>query len=163
MRSDEMSLASSTAVVVIAGAALALSRFGGLSLTAPRAFTRLALVVVWGWIALSVAIWLLESLVRRRSLSRQGVRATLVSAGRAHLSLIGLGVVVFFASVALRTRWPGLLASIGVLGWWFPAALIGIPSMPDSWSRRVAIIAPAYAGWLLTVGRHLHQQLGHLV
>ncbi len=37
---------------------VSLNRFGGLIIEAPRGFLRMAVVGVWGWIALSLALWL---------------------------------------------------------------------------------------------------------
>ena len=49
-RVGPQSLYSAAALVVVAFGLLALNRFGGLTTSAPRAFIRLTLVGVWGWI-----------------------------------------------------------------------------------------------------------------
>lgn len=161
----DSSVASSAAIVGVAAGLLSLNRFGGLAAQAPRAFTRLGLVVVWGWIGLSLMIWMFDAAVGALRPARARFEQIAVDVGRAHLPLAGLAIVLFVAAGALQLRWPGLIASLIVFGWWFPAGLVGAarPDADAPIGRYLVTTLAAYALWVAAVGRHLDHQLGHLV
>lgn len=157
--------AAGAATVAVAAGLLSLNRFGGLAGTAPRAFTRLALVVVWGWVGLCAFVWLTDGRTWRQGSKRSHLVRTLDAVGRAHLSLIGLAAVLFVAAGALRLRWPGLVAAVVVFGWFFPRSIVAWAAdvRGVSLARATVAVAPAYVVWVVTVGRHLQVQLGHLI
>lgn len=160
-----MSAGTGVATVAVAAGLLSLNRFGGLVTQAPRAFVRLALVVVWGWIGLGIVLWLVTALLGRRRPRPADLVATLDAAGRAHVPVVALALVMFLFAGALRLRWPVLLATFGVVGWWFPRSVIvnlTTTAATVSTTRAIAATAVAYGAWLAVVGRHLHVQLGHL-
>lgn len=159
------SLPAGAATVAIAASLLSLNRFGALAGQEPRAFLRLALVGIWGWPLLAATSWLIATTITRRHDGLPGLQRVLAVHGRAHLSLAALAGVLFVAAGALQLRWPGLIAAYVVFAWWFPATLIvGLRSTTQISMRTAGTSAlAAYALWLATVGRHLDQQLGHLV
>ena len=157
--------ASGAAIVMVAAGLLSMNRFGGLLTQAPRAFVRLGLVVVWGWVGLGLAIWGTGALIRSRPPRAAGLERTLASLGRAHVPLVALALIMFLSAGALQLRWPVAVATVAVVGWWFPHSLVtgARESGVNSRAASVPVVLTAYAGWLATVGRHLSVQLGHLV
>ena len=156
---------SGAAIVAVAAGLLSLNRFGGLVTQAPRAFVQLALVVVWGWIGLSLVIWLAMALFAHGRPRLDDLPATIGVVGRSHVPLVALAFIMFLFAGALQLRWPVLIATIGVVGWWFPrTVVIGLGSTaPGRRPERLAATSVAYVGWIATVGRHLLVQLGHLI
>ena len=162
---------SATALVAAASVLMALNRFGGALVDAPRAFLRLALVGVWGWLGLSVAIWLIA--VRLPNLSgrsanrprRGSLQHTLAAAGVAHIPLLLLGLVIFVAAAMLELLGPGLVAATFVFGFWFPAGLVTAIRHAHglTLARALAVVAGPYVIWLLVIGRHLLGQVQHLL
>lgn len=149
----------------MAAGLLSLNRFGGLVTQAPRAFVRLALVVVWGWIGLGVTMWLLTTAFARRQARLDDLQRELARTGRAHTALVALAITMFVFAGALQLRWPGLLLTIAVVGWWFPRSLLAGATTQRSastWARIMATVL-AFSGWLVVIGRHLLVQLGHLI
>lgn len=168
---DEESLWAGTAVVVVASFLLALTRLGGLSATEPRSFLRLGLVGVWGWLVLSLVLWVLGCAAtrwRRESDGSPGVaslRRTAAVAGLAHVPLLVGAVVVFVTAVLLRWTGPGTLVAGFIAFVWIPASLVvGARELfVVGPATATAVAIPPYAAWLAVVGRHLHQQVGHLL
>ena len=142
VRLNRVSLWPAMALVVAAPVVMAWSRFGGVAVDAPRAFLRMVLVGVWGWLGLGAAIWLIAKLVRSSTgLANQSrpapIERTVALVGFAHAPVLLLAVVILVAA-------SSYLFDLG--------PLIG-----------VAVVALPYGVWLATVGRHLLQQVQHLL
>jgi hypothetical protein len=165
-RVGEGSLTSAAALVVVASFLLALNRFGGLVIDEPRSFVRLVLVGVWGWIGMAVvATAVLVVSGSARGGSGRTLRATLAVIGAAHVPLIWASVMLFLGAGMLQLLWPGLIMVVLVFAFWFPAA-VGIGLRVSCGARvgvAVAATAVSYAAWVTVVGRHLYDQLAHLV
>jgi len=165
------SLGSAAIRVVAASLLFALSRFGGLVLDSPRAFTRMTLVGVYGWLGLTAGVWLgvavlgavtgaTNNAAQPPSLQHSGS-----AVGLAHMPLLILGVVIFAAGGLFEILGPGLVAAAFVLGFWFPAALVAATrsAYQLSLTRAAAVLALPYLLWLAIVGRHLMTQVQHLL
>lgn len=154
------------AVVVVASGMLALNRFGGLVTVAPRAFVRVTLIGVWGWIGLSLAVWIIAwiiaGVVGRR---RPSLGHTLGVVGWAHVSVAALGGVVFVAANVLQLLGPGRMAAMFVLAFWFPAAMVaGVgPAFEVGFGRALAIVVLPYLAWFWIVALHLLDRVEHLL
>lgn len=156
---------------VAASALIAIGRFGGLVVDAPRGFVRLTLVGVWGWLGLSLALWLLAAYgpfltaghARRRS--QVSLRHTVTVVGYAHTSLLVLGLVIFVAANLFQLFGPGLAAAVFAIAFWFPALLTTAIRHTHQLSHPMAtaVVAIAYPAWLLVIGRHLLGQIQHLL
>ncbi len=159
-RVDPGSLVAGAGVAVGASLLLALTRVGGLVVTEPRAFLRLALVGIWGWLGLAAVIWALS---RGRSGDTLGVTAAAV--GLAHTPVLVLALVVFTAANLLQQLGPGLVVAWFVFAFWFPANLTMAAqrSANASLLRAFATMAVPYAIWLVVVGQHLLDRIGHLL
>jgi len=158
-------LASAAASVITAAMLIALNRFGALITVEPRAPARLTLVVVWGWLGMAaVAAVVLAARASPRP-QRRSLRSVVAVVGSAHVPLIWLAAVLILAAGALQLLWPGLLTALFVFGFWFPASVftgIRISCGASLW-RTVVATTVSYAAWLALVGRHLYDQLAHLV
>ena len=157
-------------LVLAASVVMAWSRFGGVAVDAPRAFLRMVLVGVWGWLGLAAAIWLIVRLERRTTgLTGEGRPAPLERAiavvGFAHAPLLLLAVVILVAAGALQIFGLGQIVAVVVLGFWFPALLVAASSHLFDLDplTGVLVVALPYGIWLATVGRYLLQQVQHLL
>jgi len=165
------SLGSAVIRVVAASLLFALSRFGGLVIDSPRAFTRMTLVGVYGWIGLTAGVWLgaavLNSVTGQPDDAAQPVPLQHSSSaiGLAHMPLVILGVVIFAAGGLFELLGPGLVAAVFVLGFWFPAGLVVATrsAYQLSLARAAGVLALPYLVWLVIVGRHLMTQVQHLL
>ncbi len=164
-RIDPMSLWAGAGVAVGAALLLALARLGGLVATEPRSFFRLALVAVWGWLGLAVAIWLLSRISEARQPRGRPFQITVAAVGLAHVPLLVLAIVVFVAANMFQLLGPGLVTAWFVFAFWLPANLTMAARRAASGStlRAIATVAVPYALWLLVVGRHLLDRIGHLL
>jgi len=170
VRLNRVSLWPAMALVVVASVVMAWSRFGGVALDAPRAFLRMVLVGVWGWLGLGAAIWLIAKLVRSSAgLADQSrpapIERTVALVGFAHAPVLLLAVVILVAAGALQVFGLGQIVAVVVLGFWFPALLVAASSSLFDLDPLigVAVVALPYGIWLATVGRHLLQQVQHLL
>jgi hypothetical protein len=170
VRLNRISLWTAMALVVAASVVLAWSRFGGVAVDAPQAFLRMVLVGVWGWLGLGAAIWLIVRLARRSTRhAGQGrpapLERTLALVGFAHAPVLLLAVVILVAAGALQVFGLGQIVAVVVLGFWFPALLVAASSYLFDLGPLigVAVVALPYGVWLATVGRHLLQQVQHLL
>jgi len=168
-RVGPQSVWSAAATVTLASTLLALNRFGGLATTEPRPFVKLALIGVWGWIGLALAVWILGSLLadaggQRGSLVTSLIR-TAAAVGLAHAPIIALTVVVFVAADMMQLFGPGLVTAVIVFAVWFPAWLLAgtRSALRISLPRATAAVALSYGAWLHVVGRHLLGQIVHLL
>ncbi|MFQ5556827.1 MAG: hypothetical protein ACE5GB_04880 [Acidimicrobiales bacterium] len=159
------------ALAVGASALLALNRFGGLVVETPRAFARMTLVGVYGWLGLTLTVWLIGSRGRAQRDHDDppwwsgSLQITLVAVGLAHLPLLVLGGVVLVSAGLFRILGPGLIVAIFVLSFWFPAALVTAARHTHRLSlrRAAAVVGMPYLLWLALVGRHLLGQIQHLL
>lgn len=159
------------ALVFVAAAFMSLNRFGGLAADAPRAFTRLALYVVWGWLGLALATFAVAELLRRRGRGRSqradpgALRLTLASTGYAHVPIVALAGVIFVAAGLFQALGPGLVAAVIALAVWMPVALVtGVGHVHGLRTRHaVAAVAAPYLLWLWIVARHVLGQVTHLL
>ena len=159
-------------LVVIGSILMSLTRFGGLAFDEPRGFVRLALVMVWGWLGLATAIWLIASRARDTSQASgeptpppMPLHQTIAVVGLAHVPILTLSGVIFVAAGLLQLLGPGRVAAVFVFAFWFPASLTtGLRStFHGDLVRFAVIVIVPYAVWLLIVGRHVLEQLNHLL
>lgn len=168
---DPSSVWSAIALVLLASFLMALNRFGGLAVTEPRSVLRLALVGIWGWLALTVGIWVVAGFLSRaaqtsgRPSAPASLQLTLAMVGWAHLPIAALGVVILVAAGLMQLLGPGLVVGALVVGVALPAALVtGTQHVFRlSVARAVAAVAVPYGIWLLVVVRHMFTQLRHLL
>lgn len=154
---------------------LALNRFGGVVIDAPRAFLRMALVGIYGWIGLACAIWLAGLATTDRHQQRPPrhqprsptvvLQETLVAVGLAHTPLLVLGLTIFAAAGLLQLLGPGLVVAVFVLAFWFPATLVMATRSTFGLGMRhaIAVVAVPYTLWYLTAGQHLLDRVQHLL
>ncbi len=149
---------SGLALVLVAWGLMAINRLGGLTFDAPRAFLRLTVVGVWGWLGLALAIWLVAG--RASSLRR-----VLAVTGWVHVPVVGLAVLIFVVAGAFEVLGPGLIGAIVVFGVLIPSALVlgaeevfGLERL-----RAVAVVSIPYLAWTVLVVRHVLGQVGHLL
>lgn len=165
------SLSSALALAVAASVVMALNRFGGQLIDAPRSFVRLTLVGVWGWVGLAFAVWLIATPMPVSAdqagdpPSSGSFRHTLAAVGFAHTPLLVLGLVIFVAAGLLQTLGPGLVVAVFVVGFWFPAVLTIATRHTHDLNpvRAASVVAVPYLMWLLVIGRHLLGQVQHLL
>lgn len=153
---------SGGALVIVASGLLALNRFGGLATSAPRAFLRLTLVGVWGWIGLALAIWLLASIITS---TRPPLGQTFSIVGWAHVPLLALAGIIFATGILLRFFGPGLVAAVIVFTVWMPATLVGgtRESLDVGLRQACAIVLVPYVVWFVIAGRYVLGQIEHLL
>lgn len=163
------SVASAAAVVAVFAGLTSFVRFGGLVTDAPRAFVRLTLVGIWGWILLATTIAgsavAFRVAVARGESATDRLRRAFAIVGRAHLPLLVLVGVTIVAGIFLQLSGPGLLVSVFVIGVWLPAALVtGVRAATGApWWSATAVVAGPYALWFTVIARHLLEQIGHLL
>ncbi|MDX2381890.1 MAG: hypothetical protein QNM02_19290 [Acidimicrobiia bacterium] len=159
------SLWAGAAVVVAAWGLIALSRLGGLAVDAPRALARLALVGVWGWLALALAIWVGAQLAAPGRRGVRSLQSTLAIVGLAHTPIIVLASVVLIAAGALEVLGPGMIVAALSLAVVMPLALItGVDHVFGFGARRAAVtVVLPYTLWLVVVARGSLRQVEHLL
>ena len=150
------------AIVVVTAALLAFARFGGLAAHAPRAFVRLTLVTVWGWVGLALAMTASAVAAGAR---RPVIGLMFAVAGIAHLPLLVLTGVVIVSAVLAQVLGPGTVVAVAVLAFWMPASLARgaqvVGSLPPA--RALATAATPYVVWLAIVARHVIGHIEHLL
>ena len=158
---SESTRVGSSAIVVGTFLLLAFDRFGWPDF-AWRATMRFLLIGFYGWLGLSLVMFVLVRLAFRQS----GSLPTLIRlVAHAHLPLLFVGVVIQVAGVALDVtgvaRWPALFAGL----FWMPAMLTAAVCAWTDLRRHQAALAAAvpYLVWAAAVGRHLWFQLEHLL
>lgn len=164
------SLPTGAVVAVFAAVVIAFDRFGGASFQGFRAFTRLVLVGVWGWIGLGVGIALVGLIGSRLVPSRVGerqpsVQVAIAGAGLAHVPVLVFGGVIFFSAGALDILGPGGVTAVVVFLVWFPATLVAATRHTNDADVAASLVmtAPVYGVWWLLAGSHLLDQVRHLL
>ncbi len=163
------SLAPASAIVVVASGLLAFVRFGGLTVQSPRAFARLTLTGIWGWMLLT-ALLVIVAVATRLVRVEPGdgaaqLRLALAIVGRSHLPVLVLVGATMVAGFFLQLHGPGLAVAVFVVGLWFPAALVsGVRGAARvSTAAAVGIVAGPYLVWCWLIARPLFDQVGHLL
>lgn len=152
-------------LAVGASGLFALNRFGGVAVDEPRAFLRMALVGVWGWLGLGTVIWLIEVATRRLTADGDTLLRTVNIVGVAHGPVLTFGLIVLVSAGMLDFLGPGLIAAWFVFGAWFPAQLVvGVRQSTGSGLRAaMATAGVPYLLWLHFIGRHLLDRVQHLL
>lgn len=155
-------LAGAALVAVGAYAILAFDRFGIQGVVAPRATVRLMLVGFYGWLWLAAAGWLIGRYMRGTD---PGFATVFRLYGNAHLPLVFVGVAIQVFAVVGQILGPSLGVAALALLVWMPAMLTAATSQLFELGRRRAamVVAAPYLVWLVTVGRYVASQLGHLL
>lgn len=150
-------------IVGSAAATLAVNRIGGLVFQDFAAFVRLALAVIYGWIAVGTALWLLsgEGIPRTH---RDSFARMLMLAGFTQGPLLVFGLVALFFTGLFDLQGPGLVTAIFAGGFWFPALMF--QAVRHSWRsqpvvRQAVAAGVIYLAWVVLVGRYLVNQLSH--
>jgi hypothetical protein len=170
-RLSTKSVWSATAIVTVTWSLIALDRLGGLALTEPRAFARLAVIGIWGWLALGLSVFAAVRVSAKAAAPDARVRSVvslervLSVVGWAHVPVMALAVVVFISAGALQILGPGLVVAAVVFAVAVPFALVtGVRHIAaSSIMRAIAIVAIPYAVWLLVVIRHALDSIQHLL
>lgn len=156
-----------TLTVLGAFALAAWNRFGAQGFLGPRAPVRMLLIGIWGWLILSVVVWLIA---RTRSEQLRddplyGLQRSAAAMTVPHFPVLILGFYMATAGAFVRTPIPGLVLAIVFFVAWVPAlyarALQHLTDV-DTKTATLAMVGP-YLLWLATIGRYLWQQVGHLI
>jgi hypothetical protein len=160
LRNDE--LGSKALTVVFAYGLMAFNRFGLIAVLSPRALLRMLLIGFYGWLGLAAVGWFFA---RSSNDTTPSARLAAVATGVVHSPLIALGIVTAFVGGFARIQGPALIAAWLLVGLWMPALLAwAYRRLSDQpWSRVLPVSVGAYAVWLVTVGRHMYDQVGHLL
>jgi len=158
----------SRALTVLSAFGLAAwNRFGAQGVLSPRAPIRMILTGIYGWLALSLVLWLIA---RRREQFNSGtvlfsLQRTAASVAVAHFPLIILGFYIATFGNFIRTPVPGLVLAAIVFALWIPALLgRAMRHLADvDTFTAMGLIAVPYVLWLAWIGRYLHLQVGHLL
>ncbi len=148
-----------------------MNRLGGLTLTDPRAFVRLTVIGIWGWLALGLSLWAVVRVFAKAAAPDAPVRPVvpldrmLSVVGWAHTPIAALAIVVFIAAGALQLLGPGLVVATVVFALFIPFALVtGVRHVAgSSVMRAIAMIAIPYAVWILVIVRHALDSIQHLL
>lgn len=161
-------------VTVVAAFALsAWNRFGAQAALGPRSPMRMILTGIYGWLALTLLIWLIarsRSQSDERSQSHdEGTLWSLQRAGAAvavaHFPLIILSFYMATFGAFIRTPIPGTILAVAVFAVWIPVLLVRAMQHLIDVERPMAfgLIVIPYLLWLAWIGRYLFFQVGHLL
>lgn len=161
------SLQRRTLTVLGAFMLAAWNRFGAQGFLGPRAPVRFVLTGIYGWLALTLAIWFIA---QRTGPSVEGspiylFQRAAASVTVAHFPLIILGMYMATFGAFIRTPVPGTILAVIVFAAWIPLLLSrAMQHMSDmERNRALALAAIPYLLWLAWIGRFLHSQVGHLL
>lgn len=157
------------ATVIGAWFFLAWNRLGFQGVAMPRVMVRFVLVGVYGWFWFVLALWFGQRFLARRSDNGGGdVRAEptrlLQVTGLAHQSLLVLAIVLQIGqAIPIPVIAPALTLFVFLV--WLPGALVAATSQatPTATTATTGLAVMAYLVWLVTVGRYLLDQIGHLI
>lgn len=156
-----------TLTVFAAFALAAWNRLGVQGFLGPRAPVRMILTGIYGWIALTVLVWLIaqrrEPAVRGTTVYSLQRAATSITV--AHFPLIILGMYIATFGAFIRSPTPGTVLAIAVFAVWMPALLSrAMQHLTDIHTGpALALITVPYLLWLAWIGRYLNDQVGHLL
>lgn len=158
-----------TRMLTVVGAFVlaAWNRFGVQGILGPRAPIRFLLVGLWGWIALSLVVWLIARRFDEdlRADPLYGIQRTAVSMTVTHFPIVIAGFYMATFGAFIRTPIPGLIIAIACFAVWIPWLYIRAMKHladVDNKTAAMAMVGP-YVIWLVTIGRYLWQQVGHLI
>jgi hypothetical protein len=153
--------------VVAAFVLAAWNRFGSQGFLGPRSPSRMILTGVYGWLALTVVLWLIA---RRREPEVPGtelfsLQRAAASVTVAHFPLIILGFYIATFGAFIRNPLPGTVLAVVVFAVWIPALLgRALQHLTDvDTVNALGLIAVPYVLWLAWIGRYLYLQVGHLL
>ncbi len=161
------------ATVIGALLVLAWARFGFQGIESPRAITRLVLVGVYGWLGLTalvlIGLRLAAPLAKRLGTAAEAAPTIdpvrlLQVIGLCHQPLIVLAVAIVIGhAVPIPFVLPVLTTITFAI--WLPGQLFAAVTAATGLPRQriLPIVFVAYGLWVVTVGRHLLGQLGHLI
>ncbi len=155
-------LGGATLVTIGAYAIFAFDRLGIQGVVDPRATVRLLLVGFYGWLWLAVSAWA----IGRLALGADAAFAMVLRLyGNAHLPLVFVAIGIQVFSVVARSQGPALLIAVLAGLVWMPAMLVAATrrSFDLEPGKAALVVLLPYLVWLLTVGRYLIAQLGHLL
>ena len=154
--------AGSALVAIGAYGILAFDRFGVQGITDPRATVRLLLVGFYGWLWLAGAAWLIAQVAVG---SIVGFPRVLRLYGNAHLPLVVVAITIQIFAVFAQALGPALVVGVFSVLFWMPAMLTGATrqAFGVETKRAMVIVAGPYLIWVLTAGRWLFSQVGHLL
>ena len=158
-------------ILAVAAASLlfAFARFGGILVETPRAFVRMALIGIWGWLGLALLTGLAGLVLGRRENPSLGAAPTfqraVVVTGLAHIPVLIFAMVMFMASNLFELLGPGRVLAVIVLAFWMPASIVvGFRQLNRfSWAASALSTIPPYLLWLAVVARYLLNQVAHLL
>ena len=160
-------LPNRTLTVAAAFALASWNRFGAQGFFEPRAILRMLITGIWGWLALSLVLWVIARRVDEelRSDPVTSMQRTVASVTVAHFPLIILGFYIATFGAFIRTPVPGTILAVAVFAVWIPRLLVRAfqhVAEVDVRTAAGAIVVP-YLLWLATIGRWLFIQVGHLL
>jgi len=155
-------------LTVVAGFALAAwNRFGAQGFFDPRALLRMLLTGIWGWLGLTIVVWLIASRLDDdvRSTPLVTLQRMAASVSVAHFPLIILGFYIATFGAFIRTPIPGTVLAVAAFGVWIPHLLMrAVRHVADvSVTRAATVVVLPYLLWLAIIGRWLFVQVGHLL
>jgi hypothetical protein len=153
--------------VVAAFTLAAWNRFGSQGFLGPRSPARMILTGVYGWLALTILVWLIA---RRREPAVPGtelfsLQRAAASVTVAHFPLIILGFYIATFGAFIRNPLPGTVLAVVVFAVWMPVLLgRAMQHLTDVETvTALRLIAVPYLLWLAWIGRYLYLQVGHLL
>ena len=153
--------------VVAAFTLAAWNRLGSQAVLGPRSPARMILTGIWGWVALTLLIWLIA---QRRQPSEPGtaflsLQKAAASVSVAHFPLIILGFYIATFGNFIRTPIPGTIIAVVVFALWIPTLLVrALQHLTDvDTTTALRLIAVPYILWLAWIGRYLYLQVGHVL
>ncbi len=155
------------ATVLGAWALLAWARFGPQLIDDMRAVLRFVLVGVYGWLALSVLIFLALRVLNRRTDGLDptplSLEATTAKVGLAHQALAVGGFAMQIFQILPFPIVTSVIAVTSVI--WMGAQLTGaVASLQQrQWLATAPLAMTAWLAWLAVIGTYLWSRLGHLV
>ncbi len=161
-RWDDMeidSLGRPAATVVGAWLLLAWARFGPQLIGDLQAVVRFVLVGVYGWLALSLAIYLFDRLRGRRP----NLETIVAKIGLAHQALAVGGFAIQIVQI-LPLPILATIVGVGSVLWMGGQLAAAITSLRQtSWIGSAPVAIAAWVGWLAVIGTYLWSRLGHLI
>lgn len=161
------SLGRPAAIVVGGWVILAWGRFGTQIFNGLRPATRFVLVGLYGWLGLTLVLWLIQRwrarVTDQPSNPAGDVLRLLTKVGQAHLPLVFGGLTLQFLQVAPHSPLNTIVGAVIII--WMGGQLVGAVASSERRSLG-SVAAPTllvWALWLATAGWYLEMRLGHLI